>query len=568
MSNIQNYNFNNVDAFLSNNHYHDYYLSNDGQVNFTHNHNILNNPCLVLHFDFNEENIYDYTSGSIGETIKSLSTWDEAVNDGPSLNTIGLTGIDNGLIKFNKLPSDTTNEALLTALTGSTLTLDDSDTRFTFNTVTGMTGNIVYPKAIIEDPNIGDYSTFCGGFYQGYFKLDGYNYEVLPTRHNKAWVSEFWINRDDATCLGVTGSTLNDLYPNNKGFFFYMGTRAENKFWNFFDGNNTGCTINCESDSGCTDNVSEFCTIPKETEISISGDTKFPITLHPPTYTIEHIDNNFLIYGRATKNENTRCGFDDMLGTEDTCSYSGGGITVTASTFNMTYETNPFLIYGRATKNEYTRCGFDDDYGKEDTCSYTGQTSDYDLSLDVNADVIDNAIGFRIKDDGSIGYRLLTESCVNGTTEVVIKEEYSKPGLIKESGWEHIAIRFVMPDYYDKCDLEVKDPRVGRLMFYVNGMLRFVAEDVPEVVLRRLDEYKDKQLGVPFNYSLGGGSQGLLESMTFDGQDPDDLGLHIEKNFAGTFIGSISQFKFYNCDLDWCDIQHNFKSEINRYKIN
>ena len=61
-------------------------------------------------------------------------------------------------------------------------------------------------------------------------------------------------------------------------------------------------------------------------------------------------------------------------------------------------------------------------------------------------------------------------------------------------------------------------------MFYVDGRLKFVVDDFKEFVSKRLNEYKDKQLGVPFNISLGGGSQGLLESMTFDGQDPDDLG--------------------------------------------
>ena len=82
---------------------------------------------------------------------------------------------------------------------------------------------------------------------------------------------------------------------------------------------------------------------------------------------------------------------------------------------------------------------------------------------------------------------------------------------------------------------------------------------------RRLEEYKDKQLGVPFNISLGGGSQGLLESMTFDGQDPDDLGLKIEENFAGTFVGDISQFRFYICDLNWNDINNNYNVERFRY---
>ena len=42
-------------------------------------------------------------------------------------------------------------------------------------------------------------------------------------------------------CSGSTGNTLNTVYPNNEGFFYYMGTRAENKFWDVFSGE-TGYT--------------------------------------------------------------------------------------------------------------------------------------------------------------------------------------------------------------------------------------------------------------------------------------------------------------------------------------
>jgi len=113
-----------------------------------------------------------------------------------------------------------------------------------------------------------------------------------------------------------------------------------------------------------------------------------------------------------------------------------------------------------------------------------------------------------------------------------------------------VSIRFSLDEDIPEDELDCAPLRIGKLMFYVDGRLKHTVYDVDEFVARRLNEYKDKQLGVPFNISLGGGSQGLLESMTFDGQDPDDLGLTIEQNFAGTFIGDISQFRFYVCDLD------------------
>ena len=42
--------------------------------------------------------------------------------------------------------------------------------------------------------------------------------------------------------------------------------------------------------------------------------------------------------------------------------------------------------------------------------------------------------------------------------------------------------------------------------------------------------------------------------MTFDGQDNEDLVLIIEKNFAGSFIGQISEFKLSLCDINWVEI--------------
>jgi hypothetical protein len=89
-----------------------------------------------------------------------------------------------------------------------------------------------------------------------------------------------------------------------------------------------------------------------------------------------------------------------------------------------------------------------------------------------------------------------------------------------------------------------------------------VVNDFPEVIGRRLDEHMEKQIGVPFNISLGGGSQGLIESLTFDGVDTSDLILPIQENFAGSFIGGISKFNIYNCDLSFIDIDYIYSNNI------
>ena len=140
------------------------------------------------------------------------------------------------------------------------------------------------------------------------------------------------------------------------------------------------------------------------------------------------------------------------------------------------------------------------------------------------------------------------------TTGVTVDEQYSMSGIVQSDVWSRITIRFVADEAYTKEQLKCLPARKGKLMFYVNCKLKAIFKDVDEFVARRLNEYEGKQVGIPFNISLGGGSQGLMESMTFDGQDTEDLGLLIEKNFAGTFIGEISEFKLSLCDINWVEI--------------
>lgn len=590
--NILNFNAKKLELRLSDSEYYDFYLGKDESCSAQNTGLVAD--CLVVHYDFNDADIYS-TGSTSADTIYSLTSWTGATNTGYTLNTIGLTGIDNGLITYDKSSGDTTNQALLSALTGSTLVIVSGDTRLILNRVTGMTGNYVYPMEHVSFSGaVGDYMNLCGGFYQGFYKLDGNSYEVLPNRVPKAWVAEFWLNKSDDICSGTTGTTLNDLYPENKGIFFYLGTRAENKFWNQFEGLNTGST------SACTSGATEWCTIPKEIDLCIWDDVSgLPFPLNPPLITITEITNQFLIYGRArdrgsscqpcgsTGNTNTGCTtgvtsastfecdticntVGDRFGRQTACNFTGNSIFVTTTQTIQTDFRNPFLVYHRSGRRGCSPCG---DTASTPTlaCNYSGDSVEV-TELDWRLDVVDNAMAFIIKDDGSIGYRLLTVSGVcSGDTYISgcsIEESFSASGMVSDNVWTNISVRFVANDTYDECELETKGPRQGKLMFYVNCRLKHVVE-FDEFIARRLGiangEHWKKQVGVPYNISLGGGSQGLLESMTFDGQDPDDLGLCIQENFAGTFIGSISQFRFHICDLNWCELKANCAEECDRY---
>lgn len=629
MGNINNQTYKTLDFQLSNNGYWDMYLAAD-TLNGSGFNPILTGDCFVVWYDF--ANPETFGTGDTQDTIYSLVSWTGATNSGYTLNTVGLTGLDNGLVKFEKNNLDPTNQNLISALTGSTLIIPSGDTRLTLNAISGFTGNFLYPINFVETTGVtGNYMQLCGGFYQGFYKIDGTDYQVLPNRVNQAWVAEFWLKPTDY-CLGctyqqfqdgecfefmdgvgydfmsnITGSTLsamtlNESYPNNKGFFFYIGARAENKYWNQFYGNNTGCTSACTiSDTACTETVTSFCTIPKESDISLIGDYGFAIPLIPPQVEIELVTNTFLIYGRARDVSNERltgdtgtilmsaitntsdtddcCRFNigssDGLGTKTVHTYDGKGIAVAKTKQMPSSDVNPFLIYGRsAGYNSGCTCGCcttdDNGYGTQTTCSFNRYTPV--TQLDYNLDIIDNALGFRIKPDGSIGYRLLTMTgaCITSSGEtiyqsgVTIQEEYSISGVVQTDKWSYVVVKFVT-NYDEVCDNSLPRQRIGKLMFYVDSKLKFVVDDFPEFIAKRLDENRLKQVGVPFNLSLGGGSLGLLENQTFDGPDGDDLGLPIEENFAGTFIGQISQFKFNICDLTYAQIKHNYLLDKDRY---
>jgi len=561
MSNIYQHGFDNcLTMRLSNSEYWDLFLCYDCK-DAPNPDIILTGSCLLINIDIDDDNSYS------GDTLYNLVDWTGSTvyGSGVTLNDIGLTGIDNGFINFD-CSASTSGSTFLSAFTGSTLFLSSGDTRFSMSAVSGCTYD--YSITPLTGLTEGRYSRLCGGFYQGFFKLSDktyfkditnnkftwpiswfncppvctgttsgtttgstsgstsccpdpnkayqcyleekpipYNYQVLPTRYEQGWTSMFWLRKDGGdVCSGNTATTLNDIYSGNTGFFYYMGTRSENKFWDLFSGE-TGYTTS-------------------------SG---YP--LPPPKETEEVLDNN------------------------------------------------PFLVY------------------KGGCCCFTGITEVTTQQKDRNIDIVNNALGFRIKDDGSIGYRTLgisgvcsavtattvvncdsqcgcgcnsdtgntkvtattvTEKYVTGVT---ITEEYSLSGMVKDDQWTHISIRFRAYEEYGDCELNNIPRRLGSLDIFVNGFLKWTVDNFDEFLFKELDEYREKQEGVPFNYSWGGGTQGLIETNTVNGPDVKDGDLVIQENFAGTFKGDVATFKMYGCVLDVTLIRYEFEKTKSRFGL-
>lgn len=180
--------------------------------------------------DINDMAIADFSTMDIASGILySTVTWDKAINDGVEMEDIGMTGVDNGLIHFRK--DRITNKEFLDIFFNSKYDIESGDTRLFMSPITGNTQMYKYPMYLVND-NGQKYLAFKGGFYQGFFKLEGFDYQVLPNNLNREYLFHFDIRpRSD---YGVDVDTVNYTHPNNNGIFFFMGTRAENKFWPFY----------------------------------------------------------------------------------------------------------------------------------------------------------------------------------------------------------------------------------------------------------------------------------------------------------------------------------------------
>ena len=165
-------------------------------------------------------------------------------------------------------------------------------------------------------------------------------------------------------------------------------------------------------------------------------------------------------------------------------------------------------------------------------------------------DIYNNALAFRITDKGEIGYRYYTIDCENENKCNII-EAYSKGNVIKNDEWYIINIK-----------IKALNKSLMRIFFYVNGKLKFISKDIPILDLRQLNDLYEKQEGVPYNISLGGGTQGLAETILPNYMRNPYRVYPLEKYFAGTFIGYIKSFKFYQCKLNYSQINYNFQKQI------
>lgn len=127
----------------------------------------------------------------------------------------------------------------------------------------------------------------------------------------------------------------------------------------------------------------------------------------------------------------------------------------------------------------------------------------------LNNDIDNNVIGFFLSSDNKIGYTRIDE---DGNIQ-----SNSSPYPMTNTGWTIIDIEFKPYDIITDPDLlSCTPPRKGDLIFYINGRQFWKVKDFEEFYFRGFKNSREKQLGVPFNVSWGGGSFGLKHSWHWD----------------------------------------------------
>ena len=498
----------------------------------------LQEECLAAYIDTTrDECIGDNELVSTPEYV-----WDEAVNNGVELNNIGLTGIDNGLITYDK--DEITEDEFIDIYTKSKLEIDADDYRLHLNKVGGNNKLYKYNADIVTKDKM-RVARLEGGFYQGFVKTgNGCDYNILPTELENGLCFEFTLRPEPfksdyykkTTKYSVTDFNddgwdgkienkpyykdnyfkdnysddyplpiLNDMYPENNGIFFYIGTRAENKWWKYYTDEN--------------DN----------TEIKTSND--FTLNDHPE---LLKLNNKFITYNRTENGYKAKMGhFDDPEIIE----------------IEKHLELDNYFIIMNRTDGGYTARKIKELKQKSG--------ADYDIL----ADLYKNALAFQIKEDGSIGYKYLVKDCDN-EEGYSVESEWSYPEMVKYSEWNTVDVRIIpivkfALDNYNY--IAAKD--FMRILIYVNGKLVLYSKELPTIQLRALNDVYDKQEGVPYNVSLGGGTQGLCDVVYENYKDVPEYVLFLEKEFCGSFMGYLKSFKFYSCNQDFTKILANNRFE-------
>ena len=635
--NLNNYSFNKVDAKISYDSYYDLFLASDEKdynTQVVYSNDIIDysdgdelpvwidlndtlcstKPTTSCPYQFNtgdtptyyvNQNYRPFVVLSKNQWSKAKSQCDCPTGVSPRLIENGFwTGLDNGLLNIS-------------SATNTIITLFDDipppikfdifsyDKRFKMHQIKAFgsatsTGNTFFTDTTILDKqdHSGYYQELCGGFYQGFYKLYGYPYEVLPTRPNKGWSFETYLKlktigvsrQGPIVSSGATGGVYGNCYntsglnlfgpwqpvvgygvatsvccspivnlgmddwpihqlnyssrdtglsvgrTDKYGFFFYKGVRAEDKYFH----KTTQPSISaCTTFSGHTD-----CCGVDDPEVNLVGENKSP-------------NAQYDVYSNALGFRIT----DDMRIGYRAIRYTGGCITT-----GQTCDSGQTHTCGYTIEENYSNklCEFIVNSGD---CTDTWIQVDVVFNRNRHLEDCDIHNNGGVNDLVNMDYENRDPKKPNTKT---CDEEY--PKFVKDAYFDFNCTGAKVVSWFDE-----RESRLGTLTFYVNGRRFHTVNDFEEIIPRQLNTNKQTQVGVAYNMSWGGGALGLRETLypttcdvsttDFINQDQNADQRLIMDNFAGSFIGGISQMMYYIKPLTPDEIYHNFKINKERYKL-
>ena len=658
MANLKVNNYHNLKLRINKDEYWDFFVNKDSYGYYGSNPNELYDKCLISYIDLCD-------SDCIGEDYwlygKDKYTWDKSVSLEQTLYNITYTGIDNGLYTYRK--DRITNKEFVELFQNYRLKIDGDDNRLKLHAVSGNTLLYEYPLSVEEC-----YVKLNGGFYQGFFKTECDKYQILPSKFEDGDIYNFEFTLKKCDLEAESTKTLNDKYPDNKGIFFYIGTRAENKWIYLYDQKEDECyqlgiedfveggeidkkthiignffDLDMEfyedppldiddytnfnyyderlyADDYCDWNdMSDYLEIEFVKKPKLIDECKKHITMsswccnNNEPEEKDYILSPFFVgcscpvrYRKEKKpkekkedflsgciafGEGDYIGNWDDLGDLDDCTdyieseldisdfeyYTDNGFNFKEANWYYFYTDNKFMMFDRTKSGkkvsnwvegtQFMYMGRKNNFKgnlfilmNRTKTGYTVHNIDELRDKDANYynvynDLYNNALAFRITDNGEIGYRLLTIDCdKEGDDKTKIMEGYSFENVIPDCEWTTVNVRITFLGG-DKM----------KLMFYVNGKLRYITQELPRITPKALNDLYEKQEGVPYNISLGGGTQGLAETIQYNYMLEPSRVYPLEKNFAGTFIGYLKSFKIYNCFMEQLIIENNYKYESQKY---
>lgn len=646
MANLNKNNYNNLKLVINKDEYWDFFVNKDSYDCYKGF-----DRCLISYIDLCDDECYE---GDKWIYSKKGYTWDDSIAVAHTMFNISYTGVDNGL--FNYRRDMITNKEFVDIFTKSTYDIEENDYRLKLHAVSGTTVLYDYPLHREEC-----YTKLNGGFYQGFFKSDCEKYQVLPSKFEDGDTLNFEFTLKKCDFESESSKTLNDKHPNNKGIFFFLGTRAENK-WIYQYDKDYACDqldiadfveggeidprthiigdltdVRLEEETLDIDDYTDFnyyderlyigdkCDwndmsdyLVMDTKPKLIDETARHITLESwccnsgnskgssmlkPFFKGCGCPISYKKISSTVGDKSREIGWFDPFGDDYISSFDGisddvdcqeyienelditdfeyetdNGIMFSEGNQYYFYTDNKFLFFNR-TKTGHTVYSFIEGtkflyYGRKSQFkgnlfilmnrTKTGYTvNDIEALKEENAnkynvynDIYDNAFAFRITDDGEIGYRLITIDCAKeGDDKTLVLEGYSNKGLIPNCEWFTIDAKVIFLGG-DKMQFK----------FYINGKLVYITKELPRIRLRYLNDLKEKQEGVPYNISLGGGSQGLAETVQFNYMLNPDRIYPIEENFGGSFIGYINSFKIYDCLVGQEAMIDNYKKEMDKLK--